>query len=87
MKVKTYMGSKFCYLLLKIRIPEEWREQLELLVQISGLKNMDEYLKTILAWKLLTQKEAINKQREKNIQEEKEVEEYWAYKNRGEDDD
>ncbi|MFH1669135.1 MAG: hypothetical protein ABIA62_04365 [Candidatus Woesearchaeota archaeon] len=84
MKVKTYMGSKFCYLLLKIRIPEEWTEQLELLVQISGLKNMDEYIKTILAWKLLTQTKAIEKQRKKNIQEEKEIREYWEWKNRKE---
>jgi len=48
---------------------------------------MDEYLKTILAWKLLTQKTAIDKQREKNIQLEKEVREYWEWKNRGGDDE
>ena len=84
MKVKTYSGSKFSYLLLRIRIPEEWREQLELLVEISGLKNMDEYIKTLLAWKLLTQKEAIDKQRERNIKLEKEIKEYWEWRNRDE---
>ncbi len=83
MKVKTYLGSKFSYLLLKIQIPEEWREQLEILVQTSGLKNMDEYIKTILAWKLLTQKKVIDRQREINIQNEKEDREYWEHQKKG----
>ena len=83
MKVKTYSGSKYCYLLLRIKIPEEWREQLELLVGISELKNMDEYIKTFLAWRLLTNKEAIKKRREELIQREKEEREYWEHQKRG----
>lgn len=79
MKIKTYQGSKYSYLLLKIRVPKEWLDQLDILVQISGLKNMDHYIKTILAWKLLTQKKAIEIQKQKNIEEEEKSRKYWEY--------
>ena len=87
MKIKTYPGSKYSYLRLKIRVPQEWLEQLEILVEISGLKNMDHYVKTLLAWRLLTQQKAIKSQREKNIEEEKRMQEYWEYCKRGDADE
>lgn len=57
-----------------------WVEQIKLLVQISGFKNTEEYIKTLLAWKLLTEQEAIGKQRRQNLKEEKEAEEYWKWR-------
>lgn len=80
MKIRRWTTSEHCFALLKIRMEYVWVEQLELLVQISGLKNIEELIKTLLAWKLLTEKDNIEKQRQQNIKEEKEAEEYWKWK-------
>ena len=77
MKIKRYSNSDGCFLLMKIKIPFEWVDQLELLVQISGLRKIEEYVKTLFAWKLITEKRAIEKQRQTNIEEQKRSDEYW----------
>ena len=77
MKIKRYSNSDSCFLLMKIKIPLEWVDQLELLVQISGLGKIEEYVKTFFAWKLITEKKAILKQHQENIEEQKRSDEYW----------
>ena len=81
MVFKKYPASPHSYLLLKIKISDEWVEQLGLLVQVADLRNMEELVKTLLAWRLLTEQEAINKQRQENIEAQKRVDEYWKWKN------
>ncbi|MFH1063950.1 MAG: hypothetical protein V1729_02625 [Candidatus Woesearchaeota archaeon] len=79
MVVKRYYASPFCYLCLKIKMDLEWAEQLELLVQISGLQDIDELVKTLLAWRLLTEQDAIHKQKQKNLESHKTDDDYWRY--------
>lgn len=67
MNVKHYKDSPHCWLNLKIKIPHDWVEQLELLVQSSGLRTIENYVKTLLAADLLNEKKTIEKQRQKNI--------------------
>ena len=82
MVFKKYPASPHVYLLLKIRISDEWAEQLDLLVQVAGLRDVEELVKTLLAWRLLTEQDAINRQRQENIETQKRVDEYWKWKNR-----
>ncbi|MFC1752743.1 hypothetical protein ACFL96_05040 [Thermoproteota archaeon] len=76
MKIKRWMNSEYCYALLKIKIEYAWVEQLKLLGQVSEMKNTEELIKTLLGWQLLIRKEDIERQKQENIKEEKELEEH-----------
>jgi hypothetical protein len=82
MVFKKCPASPHVYLLLNILIGDEWAEQLDLLVQVAGLRNVEEIVKTLLAWRLLTEQDTINRQRQENIEAQKRVDEYWKWKNR-----
>jgi hypothetical protein len=82
MVFKKYYASPFTHLILKIKISDEWAEQLPLLCQVAEMKNMEDLIKTLLAWRLLTEQERIDKQRQENIEAQKRVDEYWAWRNR-----
>lgn len=80
MKIRRWQNSEHCFLHLKIRIPYIWVEQLELLVEISELRNIEELIKTLMSWQLMLEEKNINNQRDENIRIEKEIQEYWKYK-------
>ncbi len=82
MTFKKYYASPHSYLFLKIRIPDEWVEQLPLLAQAVGMKDVEELVKTLLAWQLLIEQEAINKQKAENIDAQNRADEYWAWKDK-----
>jgi len=79
MNIRRWQNSEHCFLHLKIKIPYVWVEQLELLVEISGIKNIEELIKTWMGWRLMLEKKNIQKQKEDNVRIEKEIEEYWNY--------
>jgi hypothetical protein len=82
MAFKKYYASPHTYLILKIKISDEWAEQLPLLAQAAEMKNVEELIKTLLAWRLLTEQSRIDKQRQENTEAQKRADEYWAWRNR-----
>jgi hypothetical protein len=81
MVFKKYYASPYTYLILKMKISDEWAEQLPLLARVADMKNVEELIKTPLAWRLLTEQQAIDKQRQENIEAQKRVDKYWKWHN------
>lgn len=80
MAFKKYYASPHSYLILKIKIDDEWVEQLPLLAQVTEMNDVEELVKTLLSWQLLQEQEAIIQQRQRNIEAERRAEEYWRWK-------
>ena len=76
MKVKRVYASPYCWLTFRIRVPYEYVEKLRLLCAYREYKTMEKMMHNQILGLIEENEPLIERQKQIEIQEEKEAEEY-----------
>lgn len=79
MKIKRVLASPYCWLTVRIRVPYEHVENIRYLCEAYKYKTAEKYIQDLVIEKIEAEKEIIDQQRQKDIEEEKRADEVWRH--------